>query len=286
MKKIILGLTLVVAINFIIHGQNSDDFEIKVGGSGAGQTITVTKYKGKNKNVLIPGYINGMAVTGISGDMFSNMSGLRSSDIITISIPKTVTAIEVRQFSSLFPNCRNILEISVEKDSQYYYSSNGVLFDRNAALLFYPPGKPGAAYTVPDGIEKIGDSAFDDSKLESVVLPEGLVEIDHHAFYGTGITSIVLPDSVEIIGDWAFTSSRISNINVPSSLKEVGFGAFNRCESITEKTILDYGQKFGSRVFYYDAHFDDDYGNWFEKTIQPYIDEGLMPGPYAGGLYD
>jgi hypothetical protein len=241
-KKMVLGLTLIVAINFVIHGQNSDDFEIRVNESGNGQTITVTKYKGKNKDVVIPGYINGIVVTGIAGDLFSNMSGFGSYDISTVSIPKTVTTIEVKQFSNLFSNCRNILEINVEKDNPRYYGLDGVLFERNGTLLFYPPAKQGAAYAVPDGTKKIGDFAFNDSKLESIVLPEGLVEIDHHAFYSADIISIVLPDSMEVIGDWAFTSSQISNINVPPSLKEVGLGAFNRCESISEKTILDYGQ--------------------------------------------
>ena len=54
---------------------------------------------------------------------------------------------------------------------------DGVIFNENAAeLILFPPGRTGS-YTVPDGVTKIADGAFDHSKLSEVILPASVTEI-------------------------------------------------------------------------------------------------------------
>lgn len=54
---------------------------------------------------------------------------------------------------------------------------DGVIFNENATeLILFPPGRTGS-YTVPDGVTKIADGAFNYSKLSEVILPASVTEL-------------------------------------------------------------------------------------------------------------
>lgn len=58
--------------------------------------------------------------------------------------------------------------------------------------------------TLPNGIKKISESAFEDSDLSYVKLPSKLKSIEKQAFFGTYLESITIPKSVKKIGYAAF----------------------------------------------------------------------------------
>ena len=61
---------------------------------------------------------------------------------------------------------------------------------------------PGGEVTVPEGIEKVGASAFEDSKVTKVNLPESLKELENHCFFSCReLTEITLPASLEKIAE-------------------------------------------------------------------------------------
>lgn len=84
---------------------------------------------------------------------------------------------------------------------------DGVLFYKpKKCLITYPCAKADSSYTVPRGIQSIGDDAFCDcSNLKSVSIPDSVTSIGNNAFYWcSSLTSVSIPDSVTSIGNKAF----------------------------------------------------------------------------------
>ena len=55
---------------------------------------------------------------------------------------------------------------------------------------------------IPEGITEIGDTFYNCSSLESVIIPESVKKIGNEAFEGcTSLKSIIIPESVKKIGD-------------------------------------------------------------------------------------
>jgi hypothetical protein len=122
---------------------------------------------------------------------------------------------------------------------------------------------------LPDGLETIGDEAFEYSSLESIHLPgsvknlglrifancefleevvleEGIPEIPAGMFYRDPIASISLPKTVTKIGVQAFEECPLQSIEFPESLCEIGRWAFmgTSLSSIQFKEgleTIDYG---------------------------------------------
>ena len=59
----------------------------------------------------------------------------------------------------------------------------------------------------------IGDGAFLDNQLTSVVIPDSVTTIGHRAFEGNQLTSVVIPDSVIAISWSAFEDNQLTEVN-------------------------------------------------------------------------
>lgn len=84
-------------------------------------------------------------------------------------------------------------------------------------------------------ITKIGDHAFADNKLTSIVIPDGVTEIGMAAFQGNYVTSIVIPDSVVRVRKQAFCLNHLTSITVSKSMSVIEFASFegNNLETVT-----------------------------------------------------
>ena len=88
-----------------------------------------------------------------------------------------------------------------QKDRDWVSVTDGIGMDANKnILLAYPAEKTGSVYRVPDGIEQIGDRAFDDAKyLKKIILPDSVTEIGYYAFCDIKHKiEIVIPASVKL----------------------------------------------------------------------------------------
>ncbi|MBQ6065898.1 MAG: leucine-rich repeat domain-containing protein [Clostridia bacterium] len=144
-------------------------------------------------------------------------------------------------------------EIEVEEGNPYLSAADGVLYDQEkTVLLYYPPAKPGAAYTVPEGVTEIGCSAFaGNGTLKRIVFPEGLEAIGENAFSDCGkLAELTFPESLQRIGDRAFEGcAALKALDLPDRLYAVGDQAFQGCAGLTAVELPAGLKKLGECAF-------------------------------------
>lgn len=84
------------------------------------------------------------------------------------------------------------------------------------------------AVTFPDGLEKIGTSAFADTSLKQLDIPASVTDIGENAFLFCGeLESLTLHDGLKEIGGGAFFGhKKLKQLSFPASLQEIGELAF------------------------------------------------------------
>ena len=161
------------------------------------------------------------SVTSIGNYAFQSCSGLTSvtipnsvtsigigafggcKSLTSVTIPNSVTSIGI----GAFLDCIGLTSINVASDNSNYCSVDGVLFNKDkTTLIQYPGGKQGA-YTIPNSVTSIGNSAFSSfSSLTSVTIPNSVTSIGNRAFYYcTGLTSVTIEAKTPpALGNYAF----------------------------------------------------------------------------------
>lgn len=197
----------------------------------AGGTVTITGYTGSDGQVVIPDVIDGTAVTGIGGGLFTGAERL-----VSIAIPNGVVSIR----EGIFRGCARLQNITVTGENPVYASVEGVLFDKKVStLLQCPAGRPGE-YKVPDSVVAIGNAAFYGCQnLERITMPEGVISIGDEAFAQCVVLSDpLIPSQLTIVGYGAFRGcSGFVNLALPSNLSSIGKGAFEQCINLVAITV-------------------------------------------------
>ena len=90
-----------------------------------------------------------------------------------------------------------------------------------------------------EGLQKIGDYAFMESGLESIVLP-GSVTLGQQVFVDCWyLKSVTLQEGILTIPAWLFERcSELRSITLPASVKYVDTAPFSRCSNMTSVTFL------------------------------------------------
>ena len=101
---------------------------------------------------------------------------------------------------------------------------------------------------IPDGVTTIRDYAFYSNNLTSVVIPDSVTTIGNYAFYYNNLTSVVIPDSVTTIGEAAFEFNDLTSVVIPNSVTTIGSGAF-RNNNLTSVVIPDSVTEIGGSAF-------------------------------------
>lgn len=115
----------------------------------------------------------------------------------------------------------------------------------------------GSAFTyvvIPSSVTEIGNAAFSQSTVETVVFESGskCLIIGDNAFKESAVTTISVPSSVETIGGSAFdgcTSLARVSFFAGSNLRMIGDNAFNRTTSLTSVTFTGPIEYVGSSAF-------------------------------------
>ncbi len=84
-----------------------------------------------------------------------------------------------------FYGCTALTKIVVDEENPYFASEEGVLYNKaGTAILCYPAGREKTYYEVPEGVKRIGKTAFAFARnLTGVILPDGVESVGEYAFY-------------------------------------------------------------------------------------------------------
>ncbi len=244
---------------------------------------SVTAYTGSSTEVFIPGTYEGKPVTSIGDGAFADCLEITSvripnsvkvigysvffgcSSLTSITIPESVTSISDAAFLCVEPKMdenagpslySSLTNIIVKEGNDAYKSVDGVLYSKDGkTLLQYPAGKQNTAFTIPNSVESIGNSAIICDSLINVNFEQNsqLVNIGDSAFYYCeSLTSITIPSGVTSIGDEAFYNCiSLTSITIPNSVTSIGEGAFEGCISLTSITIPNSVTSISGYAFYY-----------------------------------
>jgi hypothetical protein len=90
-----------------------------------------------------------------------------------------------------------------------------------------------------DKLNIIHSSTFSNTEhLNQIELPDSVTTIGNEAFQNSGLFSIVLPNSLKVINNSVFRHCKnLGNITLPDSVTSIGSNAFNGCTNLTSVTI-------------------------------------------------
>ena len=271
MKKALLSLLLIGMIVFawaaVVAAEaakperiRSGDYAYILNGDGTatlvdfhaqGDPLTLV---GGERHLVLPGEIDGIAVTGLGKDTFSyrnfhytyRIEEESIEGLIILELPDSLTIIEA---NALF----YFDGAAVSADNPTFEIIDGVLFRKSdKALIWYSQFFEAEEYIIPSGIEKIGDFAFHFCyNLTSIIFPDSVTNIGYSAFYDcSSLTSLVIPDGVKEIGDYAFTNCMsLNSIVIPDSVTEISDYLFCGCDGLTSIVIPDGVTAIGDRAF-------------------------------------
>lgn len=247
MKKIMITLLAVMlvccGIVSVSFAETSGMYEYTVKEDG---TAEIVKADPNCKDKQIPAELDGHPVTSIGVTAFSQCNKL--TDVIipegvtsigpgafifcaklkSVSIPDSVTLID----NCAFACCTALTSFKISPSHPVYAFSNSALISKKDMTLIQYAGK-GGDYEVAWGITRIGDSAFNRSKVSSVILPDSVTSMGSSAFaVCDNLSSLNIPGSVTTIGDQAFFGSyKLTSIYIPASVTEIGYEAFSGCNT-------------------------------------------------------
>ncbi len=104
---------------------------------------------------------------------------------------------------------------------------------------------------IPDSVEEIGESAFEDCDLKTIHLSNSLTRIEDFLFKGCRrLEKVFLSDNIESIGAGAFKGCHsLKKPWLPGRLRIIGEEAFADCRSVTEVRISERTEVIGKDAF-------------------------------------
>lgn len=207
----ILKLCLCAALMLMglaVHAEPRGELSYAVLPDG---TARITGWSGGGDTLVIPGEIDGLAVSSVGSNAFKGNARLVRVEIRPgveelcdgafadcyslkeISIPETLARVGENPFAG----CENLRMMDV-KDNAGCMVVNGVLFsDGGRRLVFCPRMLPMERYVAPEGTRAVDARAFSYcNRLLSVALPDSVTDIGADAFEGrANLTLLVGRDS-------------------------------------------------------------------------------------------
>lgn len=153
--------------------------------------------------------------------------------IVSLTIPSTVEKIG----ESITLGCTELTDITVADGNENYYAEGNCLIEKSTNTLI--AGGSGDI-VIPAGVEIIGEYAFSETGITSVVFPDSITEIKDYAF--NGCTELVSADIGGKIlknkwGNQVFTDcAKLSDITLREGIEYFGGEAF--CNTAVEEIIF------------------------------------------------
>ena len=226
-KGIVVLVSVLLVLPSAFAAEYSGIFEYEESFYDDGSVWLTCCYPDDGQTILnIPEEIDSKPVSGISSGLGLWIGGfLESNSIEEITIPASITRID----SDAFAEATALEFITVSSDNPRYASIQGVLYDKeNKSVLCYPQAREDSSFTVLDGVTEIDSYAFyGAANLQNIYLPDSIESIGASAFENSGLASINFPEGLESIYSSAFFNcNSLSDIELPSSLTFLGSQVF------------------------------------------------------------
>lgn len=175
-----------------------------------------------------------------------------------------------------------VQELCVSEENAAYTAVDGVIFTADLkTLVAFPAGRDGV-YSVPDGTEAIGASAFADCRIEEVYIPDSVTAIGNKAFDGCmSLKEISFPTVFEADGNILPHCEALPEYII-DGLRIVHRGSDDALRGTTERVLPELcGESYAEgdaantqcrRVtkYIFDVHRTDP-ASWTDDSIDAYI---------------
>lgn len=174
-------------------------------------------------------------------------------EMLVLDTNDSLSGVEIRELAHMSSSAVSYLKYFSISNGDYK-TIDGIVYTKNGKIVV--AGSLGLEQVIiPEGVEKLGHSAFRSCKMKSVVLPDSIDKIRAKVFYQCkNLKSVKLGTNVDAIEDSTFAECcSLKHIDIPAGIKTINDYAFlnSGLESIEfHEGLLCLGRKafFGTNI--------------------------------------
>ena len=165
----------------------------------------------------------------------------------SVNLPSTTERLENVNGIPPFQGCTRLESIEVAEGNEVYKSDGNCIMRRKDDTLVVGC----KASVIPAYTEHIGNGAFKNMGVESIVLPDSIISIEDEAFFQNDrLTRVTLPQGLTVVGRRAFACcAALETVELPDTLVSLEAGAFGYCTALQAVELPDEITSVRSRVF-------------------------------------
>ena len=149
-----------------------------------------------------------------------------------------------------------VLNLALQKiDSDSFEFDGDAVYTNDKKRLVYCMSQK-TSFTIPEGVEIIGEMAFRGKKaLKNVIIANSVKEIEHDAFYDCDeLDNVYVPAGVKVVRSYAFAEcDKLKKVTFAGTPDKVSRHAFDDCDQLHD-IIVPVGS---SKFFRKELHFID-----------------------------
>ena len=149
-----------------------------------------------------------------------------------------------------------VLNLALQKiDSDSFEYDGDAVYTNDKKRLVYCMSQA-TSFTIPEGVEIIGEMAFRGKKaLKNVIIANSVKEIEHDAFYDCDeLDNIYVPAGVKVVRSYAFAEcDKLKKVTFAGTPEKVGRHTFEDCDQLHDIIVPAGSSKF----FCKELHFID-----------------------------
>ena len=149
-----------------------------------------------------------------------------------------------------------VLNLALQKiDSDSFEFDGDAVYTNDKKRLVYCMSQE-TSFTIPEGVEVIGEMAFRGKKtLKNIIIANSVKEIEHDAFYDCDeLDNIYVPAGVKIVRSYAFAEcDKLKKVTFAGTPEKVGRHTFDDCDQLHDIIVPAGSSKF----FRKELHFID-----------------------------
>ena len=149
-----------------------------------------------------------------------------------------------------------VLNLALQKiDSDSFEYDGDAVYTNDKKRLVYCMSQE-TSFTIPEGVEIIGEMAFRGKKaLKNVIIANSVKEIEHDAFYDCDeLDNVYVPAGVKVVKSYAFAEcDKLKKVTFAGTPNKLSRHAFDDCDQLHD-IIVPVGS---SKFFRKELHFID-----------------------------